>query len=155
MGRFKGNKKQIILGHLVAVLILMSYILPDVLMVAKNVTTIKAADMKKSMVPYNLITYFQNYDFSIQRGKEESKEITGFYNLYTDISNMKKRRFRLESTNNNVVGIGSKGFSLNEDTSFTVDLVLKKEGNARINIKTVREIFRPFFIVIRSELTLS
>ncbi|MBR0490816.1 MAG: hypothetical protein IJJ82_02065 [Clostridia bacterium] len=49
MDRFKGKKKQIILGHLVALLILMSYILPDVLMVAKSVTTIKTADMKKTL----------------------------------------------------------------------------------------------------------
>ena len=47
MERFKGKKKQIVLGHLVALLIIMSYILPDVLMVAKNVTTIKAADIQK------------------------------------------------------------------------------------------------------------
>ena len=53
MERFKGKKKQIILGHLVALLILMSYILPDVLMVAKSVTTIKTADMKKALERIN------------------------------------------------------------------------------------------------------
>ena len=129
MERFKGKKKQIILGHLVALLILMSYILPDVLMVAKNVTTIKAADMKKNAAKVHIdydIDFPNSNGYEFDRAEESFKII----NLQTT-GKLKGIDFEAKSSDSNVVKVVELHI---DDNGSWIALDLLDEGSSFITI---------------------
>lgn len=127
MERFRGRKKQVILWLLVAVLILISYILHDVLMVAENMSTVKAADVKNALSNNDEICFKDDGPIEVELSKNTiDLDLLNYEELNMTTGRMVSKSYDAYSTDQSVLEV--------EKGNGYVRLRLKKAGTTTVNI---------------------